>query len=77
MGINDLSDRAVGMPIDDLLEGLSIDLRDKLEAALRKRHPLKKREYLWSAPEIQRHCADDGYEVSLWSIQNWRRKHAH
>lgn len=79
MGIKDLTEEraGVGIPIDDLLEGLDGDKRATLLAALRQRNPLRKREFLWSARAIQKACDEDGFEVSLWSISNWRRTHGH
>lgn len=78
MGILDLTEeRAVGMSVDDLLEGLDAERRAKLEWALTARNPIKRREHVYSAVELARHCAEDGFEVSEHSIKVWRRSHEH
>lgn len=77
MGIAELAlVQARGIPIEDVLDGLTEKDRDILETALLTRNPTNRREHLVSVADIIRACAADGYtEVTEWSIKNWRRKH--
>lgn len=77
MSIKDLTDERadLGMPIDDVLEGLSPELRTQLEHALIAKHPIRSGMYLWSRDDIISHCADDGFKVTDWSIRTWRKRH--
>ena len=76
MGIAGLNPERAGggIPIDDVLEGLSEDVRAHLETVLRARQP----NGTFSVPrhEIIEACEDDGYIVTDWSIRGWRRRHA-
>jgi hypothetical protein len=77
LGIKDLAaNRAgTGMPIDDVLEGLTPALREHLEQILLAKGPNGK--WLMPRHEIIRECAADGYIVTDWSIKMWRRRNGH
>jgi hypothetical protein len=63
------------MPIDEVLESISPDLRAHLETVLLAKGPNGK--WLMPRDEVIRECANDGYIVTDWSIKMWRRRNGH